>query len=274
MRVLLSILFISVLVNHGLAQTDSSANTSSPWDKFTVSFGGFLSSQNSDIRLASKQVGLGLIVDFEDLLGMESTTFAFRAGSTYRFGKNRKHMVELGYFGINRNSSKILEEEVEIGDEVFPVGAQVSSTFNFTIVRTKYDYTYFQDDRITLGASFGFYIVPIKFTVSAQSSNGQQTSFIAPLPLVGLRSNFKITEKFFLNQSVEFLYLAVSNYEGGILDLNISLEHKTFKNVAFGLGINSNRLSIAVTKEDSPIDFFGNIGMEYTGMLLYAKYYF
>ena len=94
------------------------------------------------------------------------------------------------------------------------------------------------------------------------------------MPLIGLRSDFRISNKFYLNQSVEFLYLSFSKYTGSIIDLKIALEHKSFKNVAFGLGINSNRLTINIEKEDSPIDFYGDIGMDYSGVFLYAKYFF
>ena len=256
------------------AQSDTNYLDTPSWDRFSIHLGGFLASYNSGVKIASKQVGLGVLVDVEDILGIRSATFAFRGEAKYRFSKKRKQSLTFGYFGIFRNGSKTLDEELEIGDQVFPIGATIQTKFNFSILRAKYDYTFFEDNRVSLGASFGLFVVPLTLGVKSISYDDHQTRFTAPLPLIGLRSDFRISNKFYLNQSVEFLYLSFSKYTGSILDLKIALEHKSFKNVAFGLGINSNRLTINIEKEDSPIDFYGDIGMDYSGVFLYAKYFF
>lgn len=249
------------------------ANSSS-WDRFEVSLGGFFSAYNSDITFRSQQLGLGLVIDIEDALGLKTTVFAMRGEATYKIGKTKKNYITVGYFGINRSSSKILAEDIEIDGIVYPTGAEINSKFNLSIVRLKYGYSFYQDNRVSIGASFGFFIMPVSFFIKSQGLQESNTNFTAPLPLIGLRTDFQITDKFYLKQNIEFLYLATSSISGGILDLGVYLEHKTFKNVAFGAGVNSNRLNISLKKPDSSIEFFGDIRMDYTGVLLYAKYYF
>ncbi len=267
-------MMLFIMPNISTAQeTDSVTTKPHSWDRLSVSFGGFLASYNSGITLGSKQLGVGVLIDIEQALGLESSQFAMRGSAKYNFGKTLKHSITLGYFGIFRNAKKVLEEELDLGGEVFPIGTEITSTFDLAIIRTKYDYAFFQDDRVSLGASFGLFIMPVSFTVIAFNNQDQSTKFTAPLPLIGLRSDFKISEKFYLNQSVEVLYLSVSNITGSLLDLNVALEHKTFDHVAFGVGINSNRLNINIKNPDSPISFFGDIRMDYTGILFYAKYY-
>lgn len=256
-----------------IAQSPDSAYHQNKWDRFSVSFGGFLASYNSDIKVANDQVGLGITIDIEDVLGITSNTFAFRGNASYRFGKRQRNTLSAGYFGIFRSSKKTLERELEIGDEVFPVGTELAVKFNFTIIRAKYDYTFFEDDRVSLGTSFGLFIVPFSLAINTTSFNDHQTKFTAPLPLLGLRSDFRISQKFSLYQSVELLYLTFGNYQGSILDLNMLLEYKAFSNVAFGAGLNSNRLKVNIESENTKIDFFGTMRMEYTGLMLYAKYY-
>lgn len=259
----------------GYAQeTDAEYPKGYNWDRFSVSLGGFIAGYNSGITFASKQLGLGVQIDVEDALGLKSSQLAFRGGAVYKFGKTLKHSVALGYFGITRSSKKTLEEELEFGDEVFPIGTEITSSFDLTILRTKYDYSFFQDDRVSLGASFGLFIMPVNLKVKAASNQENITQFTAPLPLLGLRSDFKITEKLFLYQSVELLYLSVSDFTGSILDLKVGLEHKTFKHFAFGIGVNSNRINMSIRDSESSIDLFGDIRMDYTGLLFYGKYYF
>ncbi len=271
------VLGISILITMnsiiGFAQKADSVKTRlENWDRFSVSLGGFMAGYNSGITLASGQLGLGVQIDIEDALGLNTNQFAFRGSAIYRFGKKLKHSASVGYFGIARNSRKFLNEELELGDNVFPIGTEINSKFDLTILRAKYDYAFFQDDRVSLGASFGLFIMPVNFSVQANNNNEQKAKFTAPLPLLGLRSDFRINKKLYLNQSVEILYLSVSNFTGSILDLNVAVEHKTFEHIAFGIGVNANKININIENEDSPIKFFGDIKMDYTGLLFYAKY--
>lgn len=246
----------------------------SSWERFSVEAGGFISYNSSGIVLGSQQLGAGLQIDIEEALGLETSVFVFRANSNYRFGKTKRHSAALGYFDIGRNAKKVLDKELEIGNEVFPIGTELSSQFNLTIIRAKYGYSFFQDDRVSLGGTFGFYIMPLNFSVKALGLEEQSTHFVAPLPLLGLYTDFRITDKLYLNQSIEFLYLSISNFTGRIIDFNFAIEHRTFSHVGFGAGINLNGIEISVIDEGSPLDFVGEINMAYSGFLLYGKYYF
>lgn len=273
---LVPLIFLTLFVNstHALSQdVDSVSKYPNSWDRFSVSFGGFLASYSSGITIGSKQLGLGVQIDIEDALGIESSTLAFRGRANYKFGKTRRHSTSFGYFGIIRNAKKVLDEELVIGNIIYPIGTELNSKYDLTILRAKYDYSFFQDNRISLGASFGLFIMPVNLTVTAISQEEHKTQFTAPLPLLGIRTDFKITEKLYLNQSVEILYLSFSDFKGGILDLNVALEHKTFEHIAFGLGVNSNRVNMEFKNLDSSVGFFGDIRMDYTGLLFYGKYY-
>jgi len=244
------------------------------WDRFSARFGGFFASYNSGVRYRSQQLGLGIQIDLEDALGIDATVFAYRGDLRYKIGKTKKQTLSLGYFQICRSAMKVLEEELEIGDEVFPIGTDVASIFNISILRTKYDYSFYQDSRVSIGASGGLYVLQVNLRVKADNQNEHVTKFVAPLPLIGLRTDFLITNNFYLKQNFEFLYLSFADFSGGILDLSVFLEHKSFDHFAFGLGVNSNRLSISLKNPDSAVDFYGDLEMEYTGVLLYAKYFF
>ena len=255
--------------------TDSLPEVHESWDRFSISMGGFLSNYNSGISFGSEQLGIGVHIDLEDALGLKTSTFGFRGNASYRIGKNKRHAVSFGYFGIFRNSHKVLETELEVGNIVIPLGTEITSNFDLTILRIIYDYSFLQNEHVSLGASFGLFVMPISFSIKTLHLGSQVASFVAPLPVLGLRSDFMIVKNIYLHQSVELLLLRIDNFQGRILDLDISLEHLTFNNVSFGLGINSNRLNITKKNKDNTIiDFFGEIEMEYTGAYIFAKYRF
>ena len=256
------------------SELDSMTQANKAWDRLSVSFGAFFAGYNSGITIGSKNLGLGLVIDIEDALGLDVSKFATRGKVIYRFGKTKKHALAAGYFGINRNAKKILEDSLQLGEIIYPIGTEVTSKYNLSIIRLKYDYSFYQDKRVSLGASIGFFIMPVNFSVRAQGKEDQVTNFVAPLPLIGLRSDFQIGKKFYLRQTAELLYLSFTDFKGSLLDLTIMLEHKTFKNVGFGFGINSNRVNVTIKDPESKLNFFGDIRMEYTGLLLYGRYFF
>lgn len=253
---------------------DSLVELNKVWDRVSVDIGGFFAGYNSGVALGSKQLGLGLQIDIESALGLDVTRWATRANIQYRFSKKRKHSVVLGYFGVNRRTSKILEAELNIGKLTIPLGTEINSRYDLDIIRVKYDYSFYQDDRVSIGASFGAFVMPVSFRVETQLFESETASFIAPLPLFGLRSDFKITDKFYLNQSAEILYLSIDNFTGSILDLTLNLGYRPIKFLGLGVGVNANRFELSAMGKDYPFfEFFGELKFGYTGVYLFASFH-
>ena len=280
----LTIVFSSLVINYSYGREDSygqgndtikSVRDFGKWDRFSLSLGYFIEGNNSGITLGSKQLGLGMVIDIEDALNLDVASSVFRGNACYSFGRSKRHSVLVDYFNINRKATKVLEADLELGDVTFPIGTRITSKYYISIIRAKYDYSFFQDKRVSLGASFGFFILPVNFSVRAGGSEGQSTKMVAPLPVLGIRSNFAITPKLYLKESADLLYLKIDNFAGSILDINIAMEHKTFKHFGFGAAINAFKLRIKAEGNDYPnINFFGDLGIEFTGITLYGSYYF
>jgi hypothetical protein len=95
------------------------------------------------------------------------------------------------------------------------------------------------------------------------------------LPVLGLGTSFAITPRLYFEQSIDFLYLKISNFKGVITDFNFRLEYNAWKHFGVGGGLNTFRLDIeAFGDKDNFFDFKGTIKTGYTGLLFYAKYYF
>ena len=279
-RFLLGFILIVALPLKSIIAQDSEITTNNDsleykWERFSVNLGFFLTSIYSDISIAGTRSGLGVNLNLEDALGLSTSTFVIRGEASYNFGKRKRSHVRIGYFGLIRNSSKTLETEIEIGNTIFPIGTEIASKFDLHIIRTLYDYAYFQDERISLGLSTGLYVLPVNFSLGTTYTINEKAQFVAPLPVLGIRNIFFITPKILLKQNLEVLYLSTSNFEGRISDLNIFVEYNPHKRLGLGAGYNSFNFYLGAQQEVKDIfNFEGTIETGFSGFLLYGKYYF
>lgn len=245
------------------------------WEKFSISLGGFLTSNTSDISLSGQQLGLGVSVNLEDALGLSTSSTVIRGEAAFNFGSKGRSSLILGYFGLIRGASKTLETELEIGDSVFPIGTEASSRFDMHIIRTLYNYSVYKDERFRLDLSAGFYVLPVKFSISTGNIINESASFIAPLPVVGIRNSFFITPKIQLKQNVDVLYLKTGSFLGSITDLNVWVEYNPFAHWGIGLGYDAFRFNYsAYFSTKNKMEFEGKVQTGFTGLLFYGKYYF
>ena len=244
------------------------------WDRFSVSLGGFLTVISSDLGLIGEEMGVGLNINLEQALGLNSSTPVLRGESEYNFGPRRRSHVRFGYFYLLRNAVKTLENEIEIGDEVYPIGTDVRSKTGLHIIRGMYDYSFYKDRRANLAFSGGLYILPMSYSIGTDQIIDETDAFVLPLPVIGFRSEFLITPKFIAKQNVEFLYLKTSNFQGDISDLNMWIEYHVLNHLGIGLGFNVFRFSMSATEKRNSREFVGTYKTGFTGLLFYGKYYF
>lgn len=254
--------------------TDSLKQDEYKWERFSINFGGFLSGLNSDIVIGSDQLGLGVTLNLENALGLESSSTVIRSEVEYAIGKKMRHSTRFTYYGFYRGAQKTLVEDLELGDKTFLKGTTLASQFNFEIFKFDYAYAIFMDERVKINATIGFFFLPLSFSSSAEDNRRTAFSFTAPLPAIGFRTYFAVTPRLYIIQNIELLYLSVGAFTGSMTDLNLKAEYKPWNHFGVGLGLNSYRLSFAQTKPDTYLDFAGSIKTGYTGLMFYVKYFF
>jgi hypothetical protein len=207
-----------------------------PWEKFSIQGGAFFASLNDKVTAGTE--GAGVAVDLEQTLGLDTQNQIFRAGALYRIGENRRHRVDLDYLYFNRTATKSIEREIVVDNVTLGPGTNVETTFNYQILRAAYSYSFFQDDRMDLAASFGLFVMPIKFKLSASGLGSGQGdfSFTAPLPAFGLRGDFAITPRWMLRTNLDFFYLEYESFKGALANARVAVEYNPWDHFGFGLG--------------------------------------
>jgi hypothetical protein len=244
-----------------------------PWDRLYVQLGAFLADLDSSFRIGAENLGIGIALDVEKFLGLDSSKSAFRFDAGWRFKKNLRHRLQLNWFSFKRSGTNTLTEDIEIGDEVILEGTTIESLFDYDLIKVKYAYSLMLDDRVDFFLGGGLYVLPIKFGLGEQGEDFTQEDVTAPLPVFTLGFNFALSEKWFLRQDIDFLYLNIMDVKGGIVDINFAVDRRLTKNLALGLGFEVMRINVeASTESDYPgLDFDGEFGFGYTGVQLYLK---
>ncbi|MGD8700970.1 MAG: hypothetical protein PVG51_12520 [Desulfosarcina sp.] len=68
-----------------------------PWEKFGVNLGAFLSTLDTSFRIGS---GVGLDIDVEEALDLDTSDTTFRAEALWRFTDNRRQRLDFSWFSL------------------------------------------------------------------------------------------------------------------------------------------------------------------------------
>ena len=165
-------------------------------DRFRISLGGFESKNiSSRLRVDSKDLGLGTIIDLEDDLNLDDSVVVGRMDGFYRF--NRAHRIEWTSYSLTRNGYNTIDKEITIGDTVFPINYTVDSTWKFKINKIGYSWSFINVDKyeMFLGAGVNYRKMSLTFEgrggALLQEERMYESGTSLPLPTVtaGIRYN-------------------------------------------------------------------------------------
>ena len=262
----------SLVLLAGAAQAQDEYN--GPWERFSLSVGGFLTETDTTVQVNSESLGVGAVIDLENVLGVERSFNTYRIDVRYRFGETRRHEIEFDYFSSERTGDKILDDDLQIGDAFFPAGTGVVTEFDMRFAALDYVYNFLMDDRVRMGLSVGLHTTGIGLKVAeAGGSKGEDQSFTAPLPMLGFRSDVILTPRWRMKIELNLFYLEFDKYTGRLGDTFVGVEFLPWKNFGFGAGINHINYRVEV-ESGSDIDFNGRVEFQLTGLLIYGKYFF
>jgi hypothetical protein len=250
-----------------------------PWEKFGIQAGYFLTAVDSGARFGT---GIGVDIDMEDLLGLDSSNDVFRIGALWRFTDNRRHRLDFSWFSLNRDGTGQIGQSItfenENGEQItIDAGSTVSTFFDIDIYELSYSYSFLQDDRLDLAASLGLYIMPmdVGLAVSGLINEEGKHDFTAPLPVLGLRMDILLAPRWFFRSGAQVFYLEYENFTGGILQVSAAVEYTPWNHVGIGMGFDTMNISVEAEDEDWPgVDFNGKVDFKYAGLQLYLKYFF
>jgi len=234
--------------------------------EFSLRLGMFITNWDTKTRVNASGGDRGVSVDFENDLGFDKSDSVFRIDGHYRF--NKKHRIDFGAFDFSRSASKVIEKEIEWDGNVFPVSASVAAESDFKVYKLAYTYSILNADKGFLGLTGGFYVADIEARLSAENIASRSGGGItAPLPVIGLRGEYELADKWTFRASSEFFFFEYEEYDGSLVDLYAGIDYQLFERAAIGLGLNSVKLDVGIS--DASLN--GDVDWGYDGGLLFIK---
>jgi hypothetical protein len=233
-----------------------------------LSLGVFITNHDTETTLESN-LGQDTDIDFENDLGLDSSLSVFRLDGSHRFGE--KHRVGASIFDLSRNAVTDIDGEITWQDTVFPIAARIKTDLDFTIYKLAYTYEFLQRDNAYLGASIGLYTADIGIVLEDELSQAAETGDVtAPLPVIGLRGAYALTENWIAFAGAEIFFADFDEIEGFLYDVSVGIDYWFSDSVAIGLAWNGVEIDVDARSEALDADLV----WRYSGALLSVKFGF
>jgi hypothetical protein len=238
-------------------------------ERGSIVLGAFITNRDTTTRLDS-DLGLGTDIDLEDDLGLDKSLTVFRLGGDFWVGE--RHRFDVSVFDLSRSSSRRIEKTIDFGDQTFEIDTTVNTASDLTIVKAAYTYAFLNRNRGYLGATGGLYVASTKLSLSeATLGTAESEDLTAPLPVVGLRGEYDLTDRISLTSSVEWFGIDTGDASGTLTDFYLAADYRLGNRWAVGLAYNDVSMNI---KADESYGFRGELDWGYDGWLAYVKFDF
>ena len=238
-----------------------------------LALGFFHPKTTTSAQLDSATHGIGTNIDFERALGMETQKGVpdfyarWRISDRWRF--------DAGYFELNRSGDKVIDREIQWGDQTYQVGAELKSKFDFSDFRMSGGYSLFRRPDKDVGVGFGFHVATYNTALSLAGtgnlvgtvSSSEAKRVLAPLPVLTAYGNFALTDRWAVNVRVDRFALSYNGNSGNITGSAIDLRYQPFRHVGFGFAYRSLFLDATIARSASTVAF----GQTFQGPLAYLS---
>ena len=185
-----------------------------------------------------------------------------------------RHHLRGSWFRFDREVSRRVTREVEFGDIVIPLEAEVSADLDTSIWELAYEYAFLHRDNYEVAASIGVHAISFDLSVAASlgssgffETRAENAETSSPLPVFGLRGLWRIAGPVYFEASGQYFEAAIDDYDGDLQNYRAAIVWMPWRNVGFGAGYEQFKMDVDVEQER----FNGSLRWEYGGAILFGE---
>jgi hypothetical protein len=250
-----------------LGETDSSTLSRT----LSVGIAAGLMRFDTNYKITDRDSGRSVFLDAEGSMQLPEVKTIPLVYGYWR--PSSKHGLGFGYFSVYRDS-EVIAVDRNFGD--LSLDGRATLTDDTSFYALTYNYTFFEDPRALLFASFGIKAIDLEYqfdAVGVLSLDGELiesgvynktiTQF-APIPLVGVDVWFALTERWSFGARAAFVAGEISDTRAVITESSIRAKYYFNDNVSMFMGI--NYFDGDITLDDAEVKTEINYGFD--GLLL------
>jgi len=255
-----------------LAATAALADSLKPGDeRFKFVAGWFLPAFGTDVRIDG-ETEPGDDVNLEDDLGLDGDQSGALFGFEWRMAK--RHRLGASWSQFSQNGTRVIDEEISIGDETFPVDATLDTKWSIDLIPITYSYSFLQSEKNELAATFGIHWDRFSLRVVGTSGNNQlvgdsDSSADLPLPLLGLQYDHHFSDSWSAGIGASYFSIEFGedtlDAEGSLYSARAFVEYRFQGRYGAGLALDYFNLDLEATKSN----LTGAYEYDYWGPQLY-----
>ncbi len=202
-----------------------------------IRLGAFSNTVDSSIQRYADDGRPGDAVDIESVLGVPERDTTLQADVIMRFAFY--HRFEASYFEFLRRSSKVLDRDVVIGDEIFLAGTEVDTSQDTQTLQFMYGYSLLRDAQKELGVSAGLHYTRSDVILFAEETSQEvRVETEVPLPTIGAFASVMLPNHWSVHGEARAFALEFDRYEGSMGFFAVRLERDFGEHFAAGIGFN------------------------------------
>ncbi len=239
--------FVFVVVLATARPAASEKNYEPLFDHFNFRLEGSLVQMATEIRLDSEELGLGTTLDFEDDLDLDGSKLI--PSLSFEWQIARRHKLGVRWQDINRDSTAQALEEIQWGDEVIPVDADVFLIFDITQYFVDYAYYPWVEERWAAGFGLGVRVMEIATILEWESgevaaSGSTDVEGTGPLPYLYFEYRRLLADHWRFRTGLGWLAVEVEDIEGSQWVGKLDIEYLAGRRWGFGAALNFARVDV------------------------------
>jgi hypothetical protein len=251
------------------------------FDKFNLRLEGSWLGISTQIRLDSELLGRGTTLSFEDDLDLDGSKTVPTLAFDWQIA--RRHKLAFRWQDISRDSTSQALEEIQWGDEVIPIDANVA--LGFDINQYFLDYAYFPwvKERWAAGFGLGIRVMEISATLAwsvegAGSGEGStEAQGTGPLPYLYFEYRRLLSENWRFDAGLGWLYVSIEDIKGGQWVGRVGIEYLLGRHWGFGASGNLATIDVdwqGLETQSGESLYTGAIDMDINDVSVFVRFRF
>jgi hypothetical protein len=242
------------------------------FDRFNFKFEASAVALKTAIRLDSETLGEGTTLTFEDDLGLSSSELVPSLSFEWQVG--RRHRLAARWQGIDRSSSAQALTEIQWGDEIIPIEANIGVAFDITTYAVDYTYYAWIKEKWAGGFGLGFRVLDIvTVLVVDEIELEEDVAASAPIPYVNFEYRSILSDRWRMKAGIGWLDVTFGDVSGAQYIGRLGFEYQTRKRWGFGAAVNLSTVYVdwAALSEIAEDEFSGHIDFDINDISLYVR---